>query len=216
MPPQWNHMKGGARGTWRPGTPEVGNGTGCPVKVLTGDTKGWEMSTQTRDLPRGPLYHCHDLTCLTSAFPAVRRGMETPASQRLCETGWLVHLSCTWLQESRQDTWFSEPPWLQIAPWPSESWPPALMTAASAVLCLCACARLPPAPPGPQFKVQHPKPTWRHGMEEMVALAPAIALGTYSYRPGMKLSLAAQWGLLKFLPALPFSLSSLQGNIWEG
>lgn len=50
-------------------------------------------------------------------------------------------------------------------------------------------------------------------MEEMVALAPAVALGTYSYGPGMKLSLAAQRGLLKFLPALPFSLFSSREHL---
>lgn len=76
-------------------------------------------------------------------------------------------------------------------------------------LPLCAqteCSPCPPAAlPGAQFKAQHPTPTSRHSMEEAVALAPVITLGTYSHRLCMKFSLAAQPGSLQFLPALSFS-----------
>lgn len=55
--------------------------------------------------------------------------------------------------------------------------------------------------------------TSRHSMEEVVALAPAISLGSHGYRLCMKFSLAAQLGLLHFLPTLPFSLGSSREHL---
>lgn len=99
----------------------------------------------------------------------------------------------------------------------SEPWPSAL-TKQPQKSCLCVLwmehSHLPAAstPWGPvQREVSIT--TSRHSMAEVVALAPAISLGSYGYRLCMKFSLAAQLGLLQFLPALPFSLFSSREHL---
>ena len=57
--------------------------------------------------------------------------------------------------------------------------------------------------------------TSRHYTEDLVALAPAISLGSHGHRLCMKFSLAAQQDLPQFLPALPFRLSSCKEQLGE-
>lgn len=66
---------------------------------------------------------------------------------------------------------------------------------------------------GAHFKVEHSMPTSSHCTEDMVASAPPISLRSHDHRLCMKFSLAAQQGLLRFLPALPFSLFSWKEHL---
>ena len=64
-----------------------------------------------------------------------------------------------------------------------------------------------------RFKVECPTLTSSHYTEDLVALAPAISLGSHGRRLRMKFSLAAQQDLPQLLPALPFSLFSWKEHL---